>query len=239
MNKFKLTTLTCLCLLCFTKATALQIKPGKDNETIYFKIAAKEYSRIFVKGDRILTVKGKSIAYQLKEFKGKSEEGILYIQPTESYQNRPFTLFVGTEQGHHYTLLLESLNIPAENIEIKPLSASKALATRWEENQPYLQKLIELMRQMKIEDQPEGYAIVNMGIVKPKKFPNGISLQLLTLYKGGQLDGEVWKLKNESGRTLEISPRQFYQNNVRAISVVEENLKNCEETIMYRIVSHD
>ena len=99
--------------------------------------------------------------------------------------------------------------------------------------------MVELMRYMLNGSHPEGYAVIPLGIVKPKKMRGGLSMQLLTLYRGGFLQGEIWKLKNESGHTLSLHPRQFYQHNVRAASLVDESLKNCDETILYRIVSHE
>ena len=131
------------------------------------------------------------------------------------------------------------MDVPSENIEIKPVSPSKKIASRWEENMPYTQSMVELMRAMRNDDQPEGYAVINLGKVKPKKLGGGFSMQLLTLYRGGFLQGEIWKLKNDSGHTLYLHPREFYQNNVRAASIVDETLKNCDETILYRIVSNE
>lgn len=219
-------------------AHALQIKAAKDNETLFFKISAKEYSRIFVEGDRILSVKGKNNIYEVKQFKGKFDEGVLYIRPL-FYQKRYFSIFVTTEQGHHFTLFLATMDVPSENIEIKPISASKAVANHWEENLPYTQSMVELMRYMVMNAKPEGYAVIQLGKVKPKKVGSGLSMQLLTLYRGGFLQGEIWKLRNDSGHPLYLHPREFYQQNVRASSIVGETLKNCEETILYRIVENE
>ena len=229
-----------LIILCYLPCTyALQVKAAKDNETISFKISDKEYSRIFVSGDRIVSVKGRSNLYEIKEFKGKYDDGVLYIRPSRYSERHSFSIFITTEQGHHFTLLLAWLGIPSENIEIKPLSASKLIATRWESNLPYTQSMVELMRYMLNGSHPEGYAVVSLGIVKPKKMRGGLTMQLLTLYRGGFLQGEIWRLKNESGHTLYLHPREFYQHNVRAASLVDESLKNCDETILYRIVSHE
>lgn len=226
--------------LCFIPCTyALQVKSAKDNETLSFKISDKEYSRIFVSGDRIVSVKGRSNLYEIKEFKSKYDDGVLYIRPSPYSDRHSFSIFITTEQGHHFTLLLAWLGIPSENIEIKPLSASKIIATRWENNLPYTQGIVELMRYMENRAHPEGYAVISMGVVKPKKMPGGLTMQLLTLYRGGFLQGEIWKLKNVSGHTLYFHPREFYQHNVRAASLVDESLKNRDETILYRIVSHE
>ena len=53
--------------------------------------------------------------------------------------------------------------MPSENVEIKPISASKRVAATWETNQSYTQLIIELMRQMVSEQRPEGYAVIPLG----------------------------------------------------------------------------
>lgn len=223
----------------FTCAYGLQVKAVKDNETLFFKISTKEYSRIFVAGDRIISIKGKNNFYEIKEFKGKYDEGVLYIRPASFYQNKPFSVFITTETGHHFTLFLSAIDVPSENIEIKPISASKMVAIRWEENLPYTQSIIELMRAMRNSTQPEGYAVINLGKTQPKRMNGNFTMQLLTLYRGGFLEGEIWCIKNDSGHTIYLHPRDFYQDNVRAASILNETLRNGEETLLYRIVSHE
>jgi type-F conjugative transfer system secretin TraK len=226
--------------LCFLPCTyALQVKAAKDNETLFFKISNKEYSRIFVAGDRIASVKGKSNLYEIKEFKHQYDDGVLYIKPSLSSEQHSFSIFITTEQGHNFTLLLASLAIPAENIGIKPLAASKSLATRWESNLPYTQALVELIQHMANMTHPEGYAVILLGKVNPTKRDKGLMMQLLTIYRGGFLQGEIWKLKNVSLNTLSLQPREFYHHNVRAVSLVNEQLQRSEETFLYRIVSHE
>lgn len=223
------------CLTSF----ALQVKAAKDNETLFYKISTREFSRIFVSGDRIISIKGKNDSYELKEFNGKFDQGVLYLKPTPFYQRRPFSVFITTEEGHTYTLFLNSIDVPSENIEIKPISASKKIATNWETNQSYTQLIIELMRQMVKEQQPEGYAIIPLGAVKPKRISSDVTMQLVTIYRGSYLEGEIWKIKNISRYPIHLFPRQFYQDNVRAASLIDETLNCGDETILYRVVSHE
>ncbi|GEM_PF-1523181 len=238
MRKHILFLISIFSIFYLSSANALQVKAVKDNTTVSFKISTKDYSRIFVAGDRILSVKGRNNLYEIKEFKGKFDEGVLYIRPTAMYPKKLFSIFLTTEQGHHFTLLLGPMNVPAENIEIQPITATKSMASQWEQNLPYSQNIIDLMRYMRNATHPEGYAVINLGKVKPKQIGGGLSMQLLTLYRGGFLQGEIWKLKNESGHTLCLHPREFFQDNVRASSVIDETLEKGNETILYRVVSH-
>lgn len=223
----------------FTTSFALQVRSAKDNETLFFKISSREYTRIFVSGDRVLSVKGKENSYEIKEFNGKYDQGVLYLKPNLFYQKRPFSIFITTEQGHTYTLFLNPIDVPSENVEIKPVSASKKVAANWETNQSYQQLIIELMREMVGKKQPEGYAVIPLGDVKPKRLSSGLTMQLVTIYRGSYLEGEIWRLKNNSNHQMHLLPREFYQDNIRAASLIDETLNCGDETILYRVVSHE
>lgn len=216
--------------------SALQVKSIKDNQTVLAKVSSKELTRIFVKNDRIQSVRGIDGAYQLTK---DEAQGAIFVKPTQFYQNKPFNLFISTEQGHSYTLLLTPMDIPAENIELKSLSPSNILAEHWEKNSAYSQIIINLMHAMENNDTPEGYAVINLGKVKPKRLFSGVTMQLVTLYQGAKLQGEIWLLKNTCCRINHLNPRDFYQDNVRAISLVDENLNKNEETLLYRVVDHE
>lgn len=239
MHKYLKIILLLITVINFSSSFALQVKAAKDNETVFFKISTKEFTRIFVSGDRIISVKGKDDSYQIKEFNGKYDQGVLYLKPGFYYQKKPFSIFITTELGHTFTLFLNPIDVPSENIEIKPISASKKIAAHWETNQTYTQLIIELMRQMVNEEQPEGYAVIPLGNVKPKVFSSGLTMQLLTIYRGSYLEGEIWRLKNISKNRLNLSPREFYQDNIRAASLINETLNCGDETILYRVVSHE
>ncbi|MHB1948475.1 MAG: type-F conjugative transfer system secretin TraK [Gammaproteobacteria bacterium] len=233
---FRLVLIIILITFQCTSAEALQIKPIKDNRNVLVKVSSKEQSRIFVYHDRISVVRGIDGAYDLKK---DDKQGDIYIQPSVYYQHKAFNLFITTEQGHTYNLLATPLDIPAETIELKPLSPSHLLAEHWEKNSPYSQTIINLINSMVNEENPDGYAVVNVGKVKPKKILNCLTMRLETVYRGGKLQGEIWVIKNEGKLSTYIHPRDFYQDNVLAVSVQNEKLDQGCETLLYRVVSHD
>jgi conjugal transfer pilus assembly protein TraK len=233
MHKSKIIVL--LIIIMFnTKIYALQAKAVKDNQTVFVEISTTEPSRIFVQGDRITKTRGVDGLYDVKS---DDTGGEIYIQPNPAFQNKAFNLFITTEQGHHYTLFMKPLGIPAQTIKLKPLSPSAEIAKHWEVNSPYSDVLIKLVRDMRNDDLPEGYAVIDLGKVKPKLLPSGLSMQLLKIYNGNHLEGEVWRLKNDGRNTLTIKPREFYNDDTRSVSLIDENLNCGEETILYRVVS--
>lgn len=216
-------------------ANALQVKALKDNQSVSAKISARELTRIFVMNDRIQSVRGIEGAYEITK---DEVQGYIYIKPSPFFQAKSFNIFITTEQGHTYTLLLNPLDIPAENIALKSLTSSKLLAARWEMSSDYEKTLIHLIHSMTNEQNPEGYAVINLGKTKPRLFTSGLSKQLLTLYRGNHLQGEVWKIKNMRRKLISLSPQQFYQTGTRAIALEDETLSSGEETILYRVMNY-
>lgn len=216
-------------------AFALQIKEIKDNQTVTANISAKELTRIFVYGDRVQNVRGVQGAYELT----KDERlGAVFIKLSPMYSKKPFNLFVTTELGHTYNLLLTPIDIPAETIELKPLSPVMTVAKRWEKNSPYIEKIIQLTSYMVNEIKPEGYAVVDFPKIKQKSLPSGLNMQLVTLYRGANLEGEIWRLKNTCRKTLYLKAKEFFNHHVRAISLDKTVLHCNEETYLYRVVDH-
>lgn len=215
---------------------AIQIKPVKDNRTVLVNISSKEQSRLFVYNDRISTVRGLDGAYDIKK---DEKQGDIYIKPSLYYQHKAFNLFITTEAGHTYNVLATPLDIPAETIELKPLSPSRIIASRWEKNSPFAQTIINLINAMLNETNPDGYAVVSLGKVKPKRLSNCLTMRLLTLYQGDQLQGEIWLIKNESKVNARVQPRDFYQDNVVGASIQNEELKPNDQTLLYRVVGYD
>lgn len=221
------------CLILSFPAYALQVRQAKDNQTISAKISAKELSRIFVTSDRIQATRGINGAYEIIK---DDTQGMIFIKPSPYYANRPFNLFITTEIGRTYNLLLVPTDIPAETIEIKPKSPAIKIASKWEKNAPYVDKLIQLINAMVNEVEPQGYA-VSEAATKPIKVKD-ISMELIAVYRGSQLQGEIWCIKNISRNTIHLSPSQFFDKTVRAIALEADMLPCGDEVYLYKVSDH-
>lgn len=240
MPKKIMVLLTILMTFClFSEASALQVKSGEDSQTLLFRISAKEYSRIFVKNDRIVSVKGRNTAFETRQFTGTEDEGSVFIRPAVQDEKKPFSVFLSTESGRHFTLMLLASDIPAETIKIVPVSPVSAKAKHWETVTPYTQTLIDLVRAMRNNMHPEGYAVIDMGKTKPQRVTSALSLQLQTVFRGGFLQGEIWKLQNLSGNPVSVHPQNFRHGKVKAISLSSEKIPAMGSIFLYRIVSHE
>lgn len=219
--------------LISTGAYALQVKSVKDNQTASAKISAKELSRIFVLNERIQSVRGVNGVYELIK---DENQGAIYVKPTPYFANKAFNLFITTEQDHTYNLLLMPMDIPAENIEIRSLSPSLQLSNRWEKNSPYVEMLVNFVNSMVNESKIEGFTAINMDS-KPITYSK-FNMELVTVYKGAQIQGEVWCLTNTTKKTLYIKPSMFFKHDTRAISIESDTIPAGDEVFIYKVINH-
>jgi conjugal transfer pilus assembly protein TraK len=197
-------------------------------------ISDRELNRIFVANDRILAVRGIDGAYLLNK---DENQGEIFIKPSAIYQARAFSIFVTTEQGHNYNLILVPVNIPARTIELKPLTGSKQ-AERWERDGDYMEIIASLMTAMVNAKTPDGYALIVPHKEQVAVFDE-LKIVVTLVYSGKYLRGEVLSVTNESKHAVYLDERQFYHPNVRALALIEHNLEPKSKTLLYRVVSDE
>ena len=213
---------------------ALYIKPIADNQMAALVISNHELTRIFVAHDRILAVRGVDGTYLLN----KDEiQGEIFIKPTPLNQGKAISLFITTEQGHNYTLLLAPADIPARAIELTPTGGSK-LAERWEKNGNYQELISGLITAMINGKVPDGYALSVPKKLVSVKFKS-IFVVLDTVYTGKYLRGEILVIENKSTTNITLAESQFYQVGTRAIAILEQNLQPKTTTLLYRVMSNE
>lgn len=231
------------CLLLFSllflplqSCIALQTVVIGDNQTKNITISTHELSRIFVKGDRILNVRGVEGAYILTK---DAVQGQIFIKPTLPYQTRPFNLFIGTEQGRNYNLFVIATGAPGQDIELKPSTPSKE-ATLWERTSDYSQVLTKLITSMiSGEDSvPTGYSIVYPDKKKNKlvKYDN-FTIKLQKQYRGTKMYGEAFLIQNIRNYPVNLTEKMFYQEGTRAITLLNTALPAKGQTMLFRVMS--
>lgn len=213
---------------------AFQTKSVHDNETLSITISKDDFSKIFVKDDRIVSIKGQTSLYEIKEFKGE-DEGKLFIKPLSLVES--FSIFITTELGHHYTLQIKARDKAAETIEIKPITPVVSIATKWEQRSPYTEILAAMLRGMVNDMPPDGYAVQSFHQNPSIPLQNGLDMRLIKLYRGSNLNGEVWVICNSTRKTIVLLPKCFYKRGIRGVSFAREHLLPNTQTLLYRIVN--
>lgn len=225
----------CFCLMG-SDVFALQIKAAVDNETTIAKISSVDVTRIFVEGDRIKSVKGLKGAYTREN---DERNGEIYIQPTPLYQDRAFTILIETEQGRHFTLLLNPTSSPSETLMLVPKGVGRERALHFEQAQPYELTINHLIHDMKNGVMPEGYSVHGIESKRTYKFGSKFNVKLKTIYQGLNLRGEIYELKNNQSHLIQLDEREFYKKGTRAISLDTIEIPPKAKISLYRVISCD
>lgn len=224
-----------LSIVFSVSAFALQIKGVVDNETVSAKISSMDITRILVQSDRIKSFKGISGAYTRENDKNNGE---VYIQPTVSYQNTPFTVLVETEQGRHLTLLLNPMPVPGGTLLLVPKGVGRQQAARFEQASDYELTVSHLIRAMAADSMPEGYAIKEIDNKKVYAIGNIAILRLKTVYQGLNFQGEIYELTNTQSVPITLDERTFFKPGTRAVSLENITVAPHGKIKVMRVVSH-
>jgi len=237
MVKWPQFILSFFCLGCVaSQCFALQIKSVVDNETRSAKISSVDVTRIFVQGDRIKSVKGLKGAYTREN---DEKNGEIYIQPSPLYRDRAFTILIDTEQGRHFTLLLNPTASPSETLMLVPKGVGRERAGKFEQASPYELTINHLVRAMKNGVMPEGYAVREVDNKTTYQFRNRLTLKLKTVYEGLNLRGEIYEIINKQAIPVQLDEREFYKPGTRAISLDTIIVQPMATIHLYRVTSHD
>jgi hypothetical protein len=137
-------------------ANALQIKQTTDNGQITALVSAQEISRISLAKDRIRMVNGDPEV----DITHDSKTGDIYLKPVAVPLSKPINLFISTEKGFTYQLLLMPEKAPSEQIIIRNEDAFEGSgeAQTWESSSPFHATVIKILKAVIGEtDLPAGY----------------------------------------------------------------------------------
>lgn len=208
----------------------------KEHGTLHTGISSTSLNKIFVVNDRINEIYGIEGAFKLEK---DETEGSVYVMPTGFYKNTPFDLFVKTEQGRHYTLHLTPSEQVSATIALKPLSPAKNTANRWETSTTYENTLLNLIKNMIMHDEPDGYAVIPLGKDQLVHHHAPLVTQLKTIYRGDHLEGQVWSVINKSKQVASLAAKELYKHGVLAAAFEQTSLMPNQTTTLYLVIRHD
>lgn len=243
-----------LCALVFqtTLASNTIVGPVKvkvaNNEQATVDLSNTDVNRLFVENDKITS------------FNWPKDRCDPHNDPSGSvyfnvYGKSPFTAFVSTEKGRHFSLVIIPKSEPGATLMFIPTtpavihySAHSALASAFEKSNPYEKTLITLLRGVMLREIPEGYTAIS-----EKAFPtiaafkienisgnlNDLNQKVVAGFLGGTLALRVIKVTNTSHESVMLLARDFYSPSVRAVAIGTESLSGGESGYVYEVVSND
>jgi conjugal transfer pilus assembly protein TraK len=219
-------------LICF----GLQTKSVLSNETVAAEVSTTELTRIFVANDRIKSIRGVDGSYIYKNDDAKGE---IYLKPTEAFQKKIFNIFITTENGNTFTLMLIPKDIPAQTIMIKTKNVNFKAAGKWETSASYQNTLLNLINAMINNANPEGYAVSEVLLGKKILLGNIAELKLIKTYTGMHLRGEIYQLNNRADKAINITEKEFYRANTRAVAISSSVVQKNSSALVYVVIDND
>ena len=215
-------------------AWAVQATQYVTSDTAQLNISNNENTRLVAEGGRILSIQvtNKELAVKQIELEKGNEA---YIRPLV---NKTITIFVNTETGRNYMLMLKPSNRPPESIVIKDTAADNQAQLQNMETQQELQAL----RKRSIARNTEPYVrsikrfVYGMAeggdnseltcSVDGSEVPlwNGALFIRKRTCSDGELYGQEFDLVNTSNTKMVLEEQELYKKNVLAVAIEQHIL---------------
>jgi conjugal transfer pilus assembly protein TraK len=213
-------------------ANALSMQSFKDNTDVALTLSDTNYNRLVVRGDKITKAHFPEGALGIKN----EEDGSLYVMTASA---SPFTLFLTTESGHHFSATITSESALGKTIEFVPqtiIASAKPIthAPNITDAPPYANEISSLMTQMIGRQKARGFDIKHH-FGRVTRLQQGLRLMPKFTYNGVALRGEIMELYNGSKLPLDIQESWFADEHVKAVSLSTATLAPKQKAIVYRI----
>ena len=229
----KLIHALCL-LLTAASAQALTTQAFRDNTDITVALSDSNYNRLVVKGDKITQAHFPEGRMAIRN----EEDGSLYVMLGS---HEPFTLFLTTESGHHFSATVNAESSLGKTIEFVPQTAvtahlAEVKATPNQSAKPPMGDAIaHLMTSMISKDKPAGFDEKHH-YGRVIRLQQGLRLTPKITWQGLQLNGEVMEIYNGGKLPLDLSEAWFADNDVKAVSLSATTLAPKQTALVYRVL---
>lgn len=227
-------------------ATALTTQSFRDNTDINLTLSDTNYNRLVVRGDKIARIHFPEglLVFEIKKHKDDDSEiegekdGSMYVMPASTV---PFTLFLTTESGHHFSATVTAESTLGKTIEFVPQTAIAAIKptarppiTSAQAVPPYANAISTLMTHMIAHQKVTGFEVKNH-FGRVVRLQQGLVLTPKSTYNGIELNGEIMELYNGSKLPLDIQESWFSDEHVKAVSLSATTLGPKQKAMVYRI----
>jgi conjugal transfer pilus assembly protein TraK len=208
----------------------------EENSNVDVNLSVSNINRLVVQGDKITRA---HVSEGLLHLKHESD-GSLYAR---LQGETPFTLFLTTAKGRHFSATIRQDAGLGQTIEFVPKVievSSKKSQVRQSNTLPsraYTEPLRVLIKNMMQLKKPDGFW------VKPQygqviQLREHLKLVPKRLYQGRTLTGEVIKLYNSGMLPIDLHEAWFMAHGVKAISLSTKTLFPKKKAWVYRVSEH-
>jgi conjugal transfer pilus assembly protein TraK len=175
-------------------------------------ISSTHLNHIAIENDRITLVKALQAQFELDT---NRELGEVFIKPLENAQN-PIALFLSTELGKTYTLELSLEAQNAQSIVLVPPIPPEPRET------DYLSLLQAVISDLHRGHSPSNFVQTSANI--PIRFSKTLKGRITQIYQGPLFKVEILELQNVGSRPLSLTELDVYQEDLKAISLMDKTL---------------
>jgi conjugal transfer pilus assembly protein TraK len=218
-----------LLLLAGTSAQALQVVDAVPGQNAFARISAKEITALRIQNGQIRSVFATDGELTITKDEETSQ---MFIRPV--VLDKPINLRVISRAGKTYNLVLQAVDIPQEDIEIR--EPAEARPSPYGDNPRTTTSLLyksvrSLITGMALEKPPAHMTFKPAR--KEFRFWDLTRLELIGLYNERDLVGEKYTLSNQGKDLIRLVEQEFYREGVVAVSIEDHELTPGQTTFVY------
>lgn len=206
--------------------------PVKDNSNIALTLSQGNYNRLVVKNDKIMEAVFPPNAMAIKR---DEQDGSVYIMLAAT---NPFTLFLTTEGGRHFSVTLngeESLGKTMELVPVSPVISASTKTTPKKMPQEAVPEAILAMLTHMEQQKPFADVSVKRQFGHVERWSKGLTLLPKESWDGKLLKGETIELYNGGKEPLQLAQEWFAKEGTLAIKFSQPSIKPGEKAMLYRV----
>ncbi|HAT8803703.1 type-F conjugative transfer system secretin TraK [Legionella pneumophila] len=211
--------------------------PVKENSDIALTLSQNNYNRIVVKNDKIIEAVFPPNSMAIKR---DEQDGSVYVMLSAT---NPFTLFVTTEKGTHFSVTLNGEESLGKTIELvsppqpkvvasQPNTIKDNMKTITQEAVP--EAILALLTHME-QHKPFADVRIKRQFGKAQRWSKGLTLLPKESWDGKLLKGETIELYNRGKEPLELSQEWFAKVGTLAIKFSKPSIAPGEKAMLYRV----
>lgn len=214
-------------LFIFLSAQATTIS-FKDNLDVNLILAKSNYNRLVVKNDKIIRAYFPPGTMAVSN----DEDGSLYVTLAANV-SQPFTLFLATESGKHFSATVSAEESLGKTVEFIPFVAVAKNAT------PLKPKLAAtnipaLMNQMLKKIKPVGFEHKQIK-GRVQRLNQGLMLTPKEAFSSNKLTGEILELYNGGKTPLKLKEAWFADHKSKAVALSQALVLPGQKVLLYRV----
>lgn len=200
-----------------------------DNDNATLSLSGSNYNRLLVVNDKIMEA---VFPPQAMAIRRDEQDGSVYVLLK---REEPFTLFLTTESGRHFSLTVSGEESLGKTIELRPKTIQTAVRTKKPAvlNEPP-NAALTLLEAMKAKKKLSG-VIARKLYGKAIRLSQGLTLLPREQWSKGTLSGEALEIYNGGRTPLTLSSSDFITPAVKAAALSQSIIPPKGRAMLYRV----